>query len=168
MRWDDPWRAAIGAATAGADPGTVLHGPLDRRCDAAVILAPARAVTDQTVLQVAGLALREALLAVLPPQIPVDLGPGTIAVNGAEAATLRLWRGPGALPDLVLGFDIAVALGRADPGLDPSRTDLREEGVEVSGAELLGVVYRHLLAWLNVWDEDGDAAIAAAWAEAVA
>ena len=148
----------------GDDPGTVFHAPLERRCIAAVILAPARAVSDQTVLQIGGLALQEALLTVVPPQIAVTPETAAITVNGAEAATLQIARAPGSPPAwMVLGFDIAVSLGKLDPGLSPSHTDLAEEGAETNASELLELCCRHLVAWLNRWDEDGDAAIATAW-----
>lgn len=170
MQVADPWEAGLHAAAQGGEPGAVLHAPLGACCHAALILAPDRAVTDELVLRIAGLALHDALSSLLPPGIPVAPALRSIGVNGAQAASMRLARAPDSpaeTPDwLLLGFEVAVALRDPEPGRTPWRTDLAEEGSEASATQVLEVACRYLQVWINRWHEDGDAAIEAAWRHA--
>ncbi len=166
----DPWEAGLHAAAQGEEPGAVLHAPLGACCRAALILAPDRAVADELVLRLAGLALYDALSSLLPPGIPVVPALRSIGVNGARAASMRVARPPDsttATPDwLLLGFEVAVALRDPEPGRTPWRTDLAEEGSEASATQVLEVACRYLLVWFNRWHEDGDTAVGAAWRHA--
>jgi hypothetical protein len=168
----DPWGAALRSAAQGdrpeGAPGTVLHAPLEARCHAAIQLAPDRPVADEAILHLAALALRDALSGLVPPEVSVELTlPRGVAVNGAEAGSLRVARGPGAPPEwIVLEIDIAVALRDPDPGRSPWRTDLAEEGCGASATDVLEAICRQLLSWFDRWQEEGDAAIEAAWRRA--
>jgi biotin-(acetyl-CoA carboxylase) ligase len=170
---ETPWQGALAAAAAGGNPGTLFHAPIGDRLEAALILTPDQPVSDATALQLATLAVRDALLAVVPPELPVTAGSaGTVALNGGEVARVTLARGPqgaGRIPDwLVLGVTIRLAFRLDAPGLSPWLTDLAEEGIDVSGADLLEGVCRHLLSLIDLWTAEGAAGIARAWRDAQA
>jgi biotin-(acetyl-CoA carboxylase) ligase len=163
-----PWKAAL-AAPADQQPGTVFHAPLGAMLDAAIILAPDPPDAER-VCRLATLAVRDAILAVVPPQIPVALTPGGVAVNGGAVAGIRLAAGPaltdGAPAWLAVGVSVRVALALDAPGLTPGQTDLAEEGVETTAAALLDSLCRHLLAGIDLWLDQGAAGIDRAWREA--
>jgi stage V sporulation protein SpoVS len=163
-----PWQAALAAAAADAAPGTLLHAPLGGLLDAALILAPDRPLGDGTMLQLASMAVRDAVAAVIPPENTVTIAaPGVLAVNRGDVATIAVASGP-VLPDgapawLVLGFTVRVALRLEAPGVTPWQTDLAEEGAETSAAALLEAICRHLLAGFDLLQDVGEAAVARAW-----
>ena len=168
---DVPWPTAIAEAEAGEAPGTLVHAPVGELLDAALILAPDRPVADELALRLATLAIRDALITIVPPETSVTVAAaGSVAIDRGEVATARLARGP-ALEDgvpswLVLGFTVRLALRLEAPGLTPWLTDLAEEGVEVSGDALLELICRHLLAQIDAWHEEGEPGIARAWRNA--
>ena len=170
---DAPWSAAIAAAEAGQAPGTLVHAPIAHTLEAAVILAPDRPVEDDIVLRLATLAVRNALLAVVPPETAVTaLATGTVTLNCGEVASSRVARGP-ALPDgvpswIVLGLTVRMALKLEAPGETPWMTDLAEEGIDVSGPELLGAICRHLLSLIDLWSAKDAPGITSAWRDALA
>jgi len=171
---DDPWGAAIRAAAAGAEPGSVFWDDAQGHCRAAFVFAPDRPLTAGLVLDLGALALFDAIAVLAPPQVPVHLlPPDGLAVDGGRVATLRTAEAPAGadgVPDwAVLGIDAAVSSGAAAPGETPDQTSLAEEGFgDVTPADLLMHMSRHLLGWLDVWREDGAAALAGAAMERAA
>jgi hypothetical protein len=165
---DMPWPVALAEAEAGAPPGTLIHAPVTGVLEAALILAPDRPVSDETVLRLATLAVMRTLLTAVPPDARVAiLAAGRIALNDGEVAAIALERGPqsddGIADWLVLGFTLRLDLRLEAPGLTPWLTDLAEEGVEVSGVALLESLCRHLLSLIDLWHIDGEPGIARAW-----
>ncbi len=147
--------AAVMAAEGGADGGTLFHNDLSRRCTFAVVLIPGDAVTDAAVCDLAGRAIELALAGMAPVGLPIaTVREGGVVsgvcVNGGMASWLSLRRSEDSadgVPNwLVLGVDVAVDAQIQDPGLDPSRTCLIEEGFECAAQDVLAAICRHLLA----------------------
>lgn len=144
------------------------------RCRAAFVFAPDRPLTAGLLLDLGALALFDAIAVLSPPQVPVHLlPPDGLAVDGGRVATLRTAEAaPGAdgVPEwAVLGIDAAVGISVAAPGDTPDQTSLAEEGFgDVAPADLLMHMSRHLLGWLDVWQEDGAAALSRAVAQRAA
>ncbi len=89
-------------------------------------------------------------------------------MNGATCGRLRLAAPPcaaeAAVPDwLVVGFEAALAFPAGyEPGHDPERTCLHEEGfADVTGAELTATWARHLMAGLDRWQAAGPGRLSA-------
>ena len=168
---DDPWRIAIEAASAGAEPGSIFWSGTQGRCHAVFVFAPDRPLTAGFMLDLGALALFDAVAALAPPQVPVHLlPPDGLAVDGGRVATLLMAEAPttaGAIPDwAILGIDVAVNTGAAAPGETPDQTCLSEEGFgDVAPADLLLHMSRHLLGWLDLWQEEGAAALRRAVAQ---
>ncbi len=162
---NDPWRTAIDAAVAGADPGSVFWSGAQGRCRAAFVFAPDRPLTAGLVLDLGALALFDAIAVLAPPQVPMHLlPPNGLTVDGGRVATLHMAEAPtamDAIPDwAVLGIDVAVNIGAVAPGETPDQTCLAEEGFgDVAPADVLLHMSHHLLGWLDLWREDGAAAL---------
>ena len=143
-------------------------------CRAAFVFAPDRPLAAGLVLHLGALALFDAIAVLAPPQVPVHfLPPDGLAVDGGRVAMLQTAEasaGVGGVPDwAVLGIDAAVGISMAAPGETPDQTSLAEEGFgDVTPADLLMHMSRHLLGWLDVWREDGAAALALAVAQRAA
>jgi len=170
---DDPWAAALRAAARGAEPGCVFWDRAQDRCRAAFVLAPDRPLQGVgEVLDLGALAVFDALASLAPPQVPMHLiVPDGLAVDGGRVATLQVEKAaaaPGAVPEwAVLGIDIAVNriiaanCITAAPGDQPDQTCLHEEGFgDVTAADVLTHTCRHLLNWLDAWQQDGPASLA--------
>ena len=150
-----------------ADPGSVFWAGAHGRCRAAFVFAPDRPLGDaRPILDLGALALFDALAVLAAPQTPLHIvAPDGLAVDGGLVASLRAAiapAAPGMVPDwAVLGLDVAVAGGGASPGDTPGQTSLQEEGFgDATPADVLTHTCRHLLGWLDVWREDGAAALA--------
>jgi hypothetical protein len=149
----DPMRAAIALAEAGAEPGTLPHGELISRSRFAVILAPDRPVDEPMMLNLAAQALHDALAALAPVGLPIEIAERRIRVNQGDVATIDIRRGPATIPDwVVLAFDVAVDLGDPEPGHNPDRTCTAEEGFTASASEILAATCRHLLGAIDAWN----------------
>ena len=115
----------------------------------------------------AALGISDALGALGPPETAVHfLWPATILLNAAEAGRIRAAAASGEDPDwLVVGLELALAAPQGqEPGRDPSRTTLAEEGCgEIAAVALLESWSRHTLVWINRWLEDGMAPLHADW-----
>lgn len=154
-------RAAALAPARGA--GTLIWVRSHARAEAAVVLEPELPLAQSRLALFAGtVALSDALAVLAPPERPVDcLWPAVIRVDGATCGTLRLVHPPEARLDaapawLVLGFEVAMErLDIAEPGREPGRTSLREEGFEIDAATLTGTWARHLMATLDGWQARG-------------
>jgi biotin-(acetyl-CoA carboxylase) ligase len=166
----DAWEAGLAAARGGADPGTLLWSNQAGRCEAVVVLAPDRPLDScLALLQIAALGLTDALGALGPPEVPIAITPpDRVEIDEGLIGGLRIAAAttdPTAIPDwLVIGFDVAM-IGEDDaPGERPWRTTLAEEGfVEFGAVELIESFSRYFLAWLDAWQEGGDAAIEGEW-----
>ena len=148
----EPLAAAVAAARAGCDGGTLRWRAGDA-LEVALVLAPevARAEAAQ-MLPLAAVAMRDALGALGPAELPVHLAwGGGIVVNGAEAGRVRgiAPEGPG-VPDW-LAVHVAVRfVGGPEGG-----TALWEEGCgEVTPDALLESWSRHLMHRLSEWEGD--------------
>ena len=162
----DAWDAAIRGAAAGDDPGSVRWSSADGALDIAVVLAPDRPMPDSgPIVALGALALFDALATLAPPQLPIHLLlPDGLAVDGGRVATIRaaMAQPPSDTPPdwAVLGFQVAVQAGDAEPGRTPDRTSLHEEGFgDVTAGDILVNTLRHLLVWLDAWGQDGAAAL---------
>ncbi len=155
------------AAQAGA--GTVVHVGRFDLAEFAVVLEPEEPLyTARRALYAGCVALADALAASAPPERPIDLvWPDTVRVDGGIVGGLQLgWPADAnerARPDwLVFGAMIrTVALGEHAPGLRPLGAALEEEGFEdVGSGRLVERFTRHLMAGVDIWREQGFAAIA--------
>ena len=153
----------------GAEPGSVFFDGSAGRCQAAFVFTPDRPFDGlNLLLNLGALALFDAVAVLAPPQVPVHiLAPDGLAVDGGRVATLReaeaLAR-KDAIPDwtipdwAVLGIDVAVGLQEGVPGETPDRTSLMEEGFgDVTPADVLTNMSRHLLGWIDAWQQHGGA-----------
>jgi biotin-(acetyl-CoA carboxylase) ligase len=155
---------------AGQGAGTLAWVSAYARAEAAVVLEPERPLGEaRLALLAAGNALADALGVLGPPEVPLAWRwPGVLLVDGAACGRLRLAGPPGAtaaaVPDwLVVGFEVVLALPPGqEPGADPGRTALEEEGfAEVTGAALTECWARHLMAGLDRWETQGHDRLAA-------
>ncbi|MEM9145837.1 MAG: DUF4444 domain-containing protein [Pseudomonadota bacterium] len=159
----DPFAKAISTAALGCDPGLIVHNTGGDDLAAALVLAPDAPLADaMAMVFAAGLGFSDALGALAPPEVAIHLDwPNKIRVNGALCGRLRAAASipdPSAQPDwLVVGLEIALRLADGqEPGADPDRTALSEEGcVEVEPLRLLESWSKHSLVWLNHWLDDG-------------
>ena len=171
---DDPWEAALRTAALGAATGSLYWNEVQGLYRAAIVFAPDHPLGRTSLamgpdlLNLGAVALFDALAVLAPPQVPMHLLlPDSLAVDGGRVATLRLAQAP-SLDDAashwaVLGIDVSVDLQAAAPGNTPDRTCLAAEGFgEVTAAELMAHVCRHLLCWADTWREDGGRALAQA------
>lgn len=161
---------AVAEASLGADPGLVVWRCRPEAMEAALVLAPEVALGRAlSVAFAVGLGLGDALGALAPPEVAVHFDwPGGIRVNGARCGTLRAsadTHDAEAVPDwLVIALDIAFRAGGDDPGRDPDRTCLIEEGcAEIAPERLLESWSRHALVWINTWTDEGFEPVHAAW-----
>jgi biotin-(acetyl-CoA carboxylase) ligase len=169
----DPFERAVELAREGAEAGTLFWSVGQDRCQCAVVLAPEQALEPSLpIVLIAMLALGDGLGALIPPLVAVTFGwPDRIEVNGGVAGGVRFASAPtetaDAIPDwLVIGVSIAVRgawTASAGPGR-LERTTLAEEGCgDLLTSDLLEAFARHLLAWINRWQEDGVEPVKQAW-----
>ena len=149
---------------AGHGAGTLAWVSAYARAEAAVVLEPERPLgAARLALLAAGNALVDALGVLGPPEVPLAWRwPGTLLVNGGACGRLRLAAPPGvaaaAVPDwLVVGFEVVLALPPGpEPGRDPGRTGLEEEGFAgIAAAALTEAWARHLMSGLDRWEAEG-------------
>ncbi len=168
---DRPREAAVAAARAGCDAGTVFWRA-GEALDAAVVLAPEvdRGRAAQ-MIALAAVAARDAIGAIGPEALPVHLTwDGRVMVDGAEAGRVAAVAPPGeGVPDwLVAHLRVRLA---PEAGGPPERTALWAEGAgDVTADALLSSWSRHLMHRLSDW-EDGvhslhAEAMAASWERA--
>lgn len=167
------WPAALEAAAAGAEPGTVVWDDRPDRSAIAVLLAPDRplAACLTPVLRMTALAALDALAALGPPSLPLAIAPpDRIEVDEAVVGGVRVGAPSGTAPDAVpewLAVGAEFVLLPPDPeapGRDPWRTALREEGFgDVTAADLVEAFCRRLLGRVNAWEAGRGAAIDREW-----
>lgn len=148
----------------------IFWAPRADRLDFGLTLIPDRPrCATLPVIYVAALAFADALSTFAPPPTPIGFGwPGTILIDGGHAGSLSLDCAPSAPTAIpawaVLGFDLALRASGDEPGRAATRTCLAEEAFEdfTVAAQIEGFS-RHFLVWLNRWEQDGLAPIAAEW-----
>lgn len=150
-------------ARAGHDwllpPGGGLH--------AALVLRPGLPAATCAELAVAAvLAIGRALADVVEPVTQLHYRwPNDVLLNNGKAAGVWLEGAgdPGALDWLVLGW--AVNTADAPPDLGFEAAGVAPEGRVEAPAHgaLLQAIARHLLAWIERWDEEGFAPLRASW-----
>lgn len=166
----DPFDRAIALAISGTDAGTVVYNLTGSRLKASVIFAPEKPLEEaMAALPVCGLGLQAALGALAPPEVAVHLDwDGGIRVNGASCGKLRMKASTGEpqeQPDwLVVGLDLAMESPQDNPGTDPDRTYLSEEGcADITPDQLLEAWVRHSLYWINRWLDEGPRPVHDTW-----
>ena len=161
----EAFAAARAMALAGGEAGTLVIAedaadPAPLLLDLAVVLEPDREAADcYPALPIAMLAMADALAALGPPFKTVGFRwPRLLVLDGAVVGHARL-----ALPEaepqpawLVVGLELQLRADTAEPGRTPDRTALYEEGFgEVTPPEIVEAFARHLLLWVDRWQEDG-------------
>lgn len=160
-------RAIAEAPRHGA--GTLAWVRSWSRIEAAVVLEPEQALAAARPALIAAMtAFADAAGALGPPEMPLTFDwAATIRVNGGVVGRAMLAAPPGCaeteVPDwLVVGIEAAFAdPAETDPGRDPGRTTLFEEGFnETTPAEITAAWARHLMASLADWQGRGFRAVA--------
>ncbi|HVU21842.1 MAG TPA: biotin/lipoate--protein ligase family protein [Rhizomicrobium sp.] len=154
------------AAESGA--GTIVYVGRFDLAEFAVVLEPDEPLrTARRTFYAAMCALAEALIALAPPETPVDIvWPDALAVNAGGVGGGRLGWPRGAQEDkppdwLVFGAMIRTVSMSDAPGLHPLSTALEEEGfTDFAAARLVESFARHLMLMTDTWQERGFAAIA--------
>jgi BirA family transcriptional regulator, biotin operon repressor / biotin---[acetyl-CoA-carboxylase] ligase len=160
-------RAVELAPVRGA--GTLAWVRAYARAEAAVVLEPEMPLGPaRLAFHVAANALADAVGSLAPPELSVGLRwPGTLLLNLGICGRVRLATPPGAAEDavpdwLVVGFELRLALPEGhEPGRDPGRTSLREEGFEDPDPAALTTAWaRYLMAGLDEWQARGPRRVA--------
>jgi len=167
---DDPFERAQAMAALGCDAGTIVYNIQADRLRVAIVFAPEVPLEDaMAMLPLCAVGFQNALGALAPPEVAVHLGwDGLICVNGAKCGRFHVASStsdPRQEPDwLVVGWDIALLQTGDDPGKTPDITALYDEGcAEVHPVQLVESWSRHMLTWLNRWQEDGNAPLHGEW-----
>ncbi|CUJ92611.1 hypothetical protein RUE5091_01239 [Ruegeria denitrificans] len=167
---DDPFDRAQAMAALGCDAGTVVYNIQADRLRVAIVFAPEVPLQDaMAMLPLCAVGFQNALGALAPPEVAVHLGwDGLICVNGAKCGMFRTAassRDPEPEPDwLVVSWELALLQTVDDPGKTPDVTALYDEGcADVSAVQLVESWSRHMLTWLNRWQEDGNAPLHGEW-----
>ncbi|MEX5727194.1 BirA family biotin operon repressor/biotin-[acetyl-CoA-carboxylase] ligase [Rhodovulum iodosum] len=167
----DPLTVAVARARAGTDAGLVVHRVRPDRLSAALVLAP-EAPLGEAMAMVFAVAngFADAFGALAPSEVAVHFDwPGGIRINGARCGAIRAAAStgrPDAVPGwLVIGLDIPIFAPRdTEPGEDPDRTTLWEEGcADIVPLRLLESWARHTLVWIHEWLETGMGRLHESW-----
>ncbi len=176
-----PGVAALDGAVAGAMAGELTAGDViwesdPARVALAVVLQPDVTLSQGAqMLPLAMVALADCIGSLAPPQVGVMFRwPGTVTVNGARVGEVRVLAPgaePAAVPDwLVVAIDVRMQQGadEAEPGASPDRTTLAEEGcAELTYLDVMGSFSKHLLTWINIWEDEGFEPVHKSWMERV-
>ncbi len=173
-REPDAHVAAVAAAEAGAEAGTLCWADRDDALDCAFVLRPDGSVPyPELVAYVGMLAVGDALGGLLPEQAPVAFEwPDRILVNDGCIGGTRLATAPvgnvGVLPDwLVLSVLLAIEPDPGDePGRHPEVTTLGDEFAydeSFSPADLVEAAARHFLHWMSRWQDEGFGPVRRSW-----
>lgn len=161
-RHTDPFDKAVSRAIAGVDSGTIFYSEATDILRAALVLAPETPLEDAIqAVYVAQVGLAESLGALAPPEVPVHfVWPDRIKVNGAVCGQVRFAADvsdPKAEPNwLVIGIEVPFTYAGSDPGENPNRTCLHEEGcVDITPMGLLESWSKHTLLWLTYFMDSG-------------
>ena len=158
----DPFDKAVSSAIAGVDSGTIFYSEVADTLRAALVLAPETPLEDAIqAVYVAQIGLAESIGALAPPEIPVHFQwPDRIKINGAVCGGVRFASDvsdPKAQPNwLVIGIDVPFIPLNDEPGKNPNKTCLVEEGCgEISPMALLESWSKHTLLWLTYFMDTG-------------
>lgn len=168
---DRPLDKAVAAMRRGeAGAGDLYWGRNTARLDCAIMLEPevdrARCLE---MLFVAQVAFAESFGALAPPNSALTFRwPTEIRLNGGRigqiSAAIAMEEDDAGIPAwMVIGLDVDISenAGRPDPGHEPDRTCLVEEGCgDLDRTSLLASFARHLLTWVHSWEEDGFRSVA--------
>ncbi len=167
---EDPFERAQAMSALGCDAGTVVYNIQADRLRVAIVFAPEVPLRDaMAMLPLCAVGFQNALGALAPPEVAVHLGwDGLICVNGAKCGTFQVAAStadPDAMPDwMVVGWELALLQTSDTPGDTPDITALYDEGcAEVSPAQLVESWSRHMLTWLNRWQDEGNAPLHGEW-----
>ncbi len=167
---EDPFETAQAMAALGCDAGSVVYNIQADRLRAAIAFAPEVPLQDaMAMLPLCAVGFQNALGALAPPEVAVHLGwDGLICVNGAKCGQFHVAasiKEPDQTPDwLVIGWELALLQTSDAPGNTPDITALYDEGcADVSAIQLVESWSRHMLTWLNRWQEDGNAPVHGEW-----
>ncbi|MEX0306859.1 MAG: DUF4444 domain-containing protein [Ruegeria sp.] len=167
---EDPFDRAQAMAALGCDSGTVVYNIQADHLRVAIVFAPEVALLDaMAMLPLCAVGFQNALGALAPPEVAVHLGwDGLICVNGACCGafhTAASTTDPAEVPDwLIIGWELALLQTSDAPGETPDVTALYDEGcADVSATQLVESWSRHMLTWLNRWQEDGNAPLHSEW-----
>lgn len=162
----DAFETACKAGADGAEDGLLLWINRPDRCEAALLLRPLDPVQPALTLSYVGLlGLHDGLAALAPAETPISIAwPDRLLVNEACVGGIRVAHGPlvekegmADVPDwLVLGLSVQMMPVSDEPGENLEYTNLHEEGCgEVIVPALVEAFCRHMLHWLDRWQEDG-------------
>ena len=159
----DPFDAALAAVAQEVEPGAVFYGVDPVRMQVAVVLAPEEPLdTALRVTFAITLGLNDSLGTLAPPEVGVHLDwPDRIKVNGAFCGEIRVAASTtekSQEPDwLIVGLEVPMILpGETEPGHDPDRTALAEEGcADILMPDLVEAWGRHMMNWLHIYLTDG-------------
>ncbi|WP_109312120.1 biotin/lipoate--protein ligase family protein [Ruegeria sp. AU67] len=167
---EDPFERAQAMAALGCDGGTVVYNIQADRLRVAIVFAPEVVLRDaMAMVPLCAVGFQNALGALAPPEVAVHLGwEGLICVNGAKCGMFRVAASnadPEVEPDwLIVGWDLALLQTSQAPGENPDVTALYDEGcADVSATQLVESWSRHMMTWLNRWQEDGNAPVHGEW-----
>lgn len=155
-------------AAGELEDGDLFWAPGDQAVRLGVALTP-EVEHDRSleILPVATVALIESLGAVAPPAVAVQVAwPSTIVINGAAVGAFSLQTvdaaGAETAPELshwlLLGLNLDMVRPDevAEPGADPTRTDLGAEGLgDIEVSQLVESFARHFLFWTHRWQDQG-------------
>ncbi|WP_050603605.1 biotin/lipoate--protein ligase family protein [Ruegeria sp. 6PALISEP08] len=167
---EDPFDRAQAMAALGCDAGTVVYNIQADRLRVAIVFAPEVPLRDaMAMLPLCAVGFQNALGALAPPEVAVHLGwDGLICVNGAKCGKFRVAASDTSAEDepdwLIVGWELALLQTSEAPGANPDVTALYDEGcAEVSATQLVESWSRHMLTWLNRWQEEGNAPLHTDW-----
>jgi biotin-(acetyl-CoA carboxylase) ligase len=166
----DAHLAAIAAAQAGAEAGTLIWVDRNDAIDCAFVMRPDDSIAHpELVAYVAMVAIGDALGGLLPEQAPVAFEwPDRILVNDGCIGGIRLASASGGTAAwVVLGVMLAVEADPLDePGHHPEVTTLGDEfaySEQFSPADLLEAIARNFLHWVERWQDEGFGPVRRAW-----
>jgi len=167
----DPFDHAVAEARAGrAEMGHLYWSPDHGALRAAVVFEPEITLVEAAPIVFAvATGLNDCIGALAPPEVGMQhVWPDGVKINGATCGGFRVqassWDSA-AVPDwLIVGLILPLAATIVDPGNRPDITSLAEEGCGHLGrVHLLESWSRHMLVWVNRWEDDGFRPIFEAW-----
>ncbi len=167
---EDPFERAQAMAALGCDAGSVIYNIQADRLRVAIVFAPEVSLQDaMAMLPLCAVGFQNALGALAPPEVAVHLGwDGLICVNGAKCGQFQVAASnidAAEIPDwLVVGWELALIQTGDAPGATPDITALYNEGcADVAPPQLVESWSRHMLTWLNRWQDEGNAPLHREW-----
>jgi hypothetical protein len=158
----EPAAAAVLEATRRVEAGKTVDGVImfgtdPARLALALVLDPDDVQRFELVRFAVANAVTDALAQHLPPMLPLTHGSdGSVFLDGTAIGRIALIRDERRAPEwIVVAIDLALL------GEDASIECLSGETVAL--ADLLGSLSRHMLGWINRWQDDGFGPVRDAW-----